>query len=100
YREALRVPLIVRLPGRRGAGTRVTGLAAQVDLPATLLDLAGLDAGGLDGVSQRAALGSGRAAARSVYSESLFPLYHFGWSALYAASDDRLQFIDAPRPEL
>lgn len=100
YREALRVPLFLRLPGRRAAGTRVKGLVAQVDVPATLLDLAGLDASGLDGVSQRAALASGRAAARSVYSESLFPLYHFGWSALYAASDDRLHFIDAPRPEL
>jgi len=100
YREALRVPLIVRLPGRGRAGTRVPGLVAQVDIPATLLDLAGLDASGLDGVSQRAVLQGGRAAARSVYAESLFPLYHFGWSALYAASDDRLHFIDAPRPEL
>jgi choline-sulfatase len=100
YREALHVPLLLRLPGRRRAGTRVKGVVAQVDVPATLLDLAGLDASGLDGVSQRAALQSGRAAARSVYAESLFPLYHFGWSALYAASDDRLLFIDAPRPEL
>ena len=51
-------------------------------------------------MSQRPALAGGRAAPRPVYAESLFPLYHFGWSALYSASDDRLHFIDAPRPEL
>ena len=100
YREAVRVPLVVRLPRARRAGTRVGGVVAQVDLPATLLDLAGLPFDGMDGVSQRAAMGSGRGAARPVYSETLFPRYHFGWSELFAASDDRLRYIRAPRPEL
>src|SRR6185436_13088813 len=36
----------------------------------------------------------------TVYSESLFPRYHFGWSELYAATDARMRFIKAPRPEL
>jgi arylsulfatase A-like enzyme/Tfp pilus assembly protein PilF len=100
YRESVHVPLIVRLPTGRRGGTRVSGVVPQVDLPATLLDLAGVSADGMDGVSQRPAIESGRAAARPAYSETLYPRYHFGWSELRAVTDDRLRYIDAPRPEL
>jgi arylsulfatase A-like enzyme/Tfp pilus assembly protein PilF len=100
YRESVRVPWILRLPEGRRAGTRVSGLVAQVDLPATLLDLLGEPADGMDGTSQRAALDTGHAEPRPVYSETLFPRYHFGWSELRAVSEDRLRYIDAPRPEL
>jgi arylsulfatase A-like enzyme/Flp pilus assembly protein TadD len=100
YRETLRVPLIVRLPGGRRGGTRVAGLAQLVDVPATLLDLAGLDAGGLDGRSLREALGTGRLEARTAYAETFYPRFHFGWSELVGARDERFSFVRAPRPEL
>jgi arylsulfatase A-like enzyme/Tfp pilus assembly protein PilF len=100
YREAVRVPLILRLPGAALAGKRIGGIVAQADIPATLLDLAGLPAEGLDGRSQRAAIDQGRAAPRPVYSETFFPRYHFGWSELLSVTDDRYRYIQAPRPEL
>jgi arylsulfatase A-like enzyme/tetratricopeptide (TPR) repeat protein len=100
YREAVRVPLVVRLPGARRGGTRVSGIVAQVDVPATLLDLAGVAFDGMDGASQRTAMETGRAPNRPVYSETLFPRYHFGWSDLVAATDDHLRYIRAPRSEL
>jgi arylsulfatase A-like enzyme/tetratricopeptide (TPR) repeat protein len=100
YREALRVPLVFRLPGRAGAGTRLAGPVAQVDIPATLLDLAGVPAEGLDGQSLREGLASGKAPPRTVYSETLYPRYHFGWSDTYAVTEGRYRFIRAPRPEL
>ncbi len=100
YREAVQVPLILRLPGGRGAGTRVSGVVNQVDLAPTLLDLAGLPHEGMDGVSQRAALGTGKAPSRSAYSETYFPRYHFGWSELQAVTEERYRYIRAPRPEL
>jgi arylsulfatase A-like enzyme/Tfp pilus assembly protein PilF len=100
YREAVHVPLVVRLPGGAKGGARVAGTAGQVDIAATLLDLTGVPAEGLDGVSLRPALITGVAAPRSVYSETLYPRYHFGWSELYAASDARFRYIRAPRPEL
>lgn len=43
FREQLHVPLIVRLPGRAHAGTRVAGVARQVDVGPTVLRLAGFD---------------------------------------------------------
>jgi choline-sulfatase len=100
YRESVQVPLILRLPGARGAGRRVSGLVAQVDIAPTLLDLAGLPHDGMDGASQRTALDGGQVASRSVYSETWFPRYHFGWSELQSATDERHQYIRAPRPEL
>ena len=56
YREALQVPLVLRLPGGRKAGTRVAGVAGHADLAATLLDLAGCRPTGMDGASLRAAI--------------------------------------------
>ena len=100
YREALQVPLVLRLPGGRKAGTRVTGVAGHVDLAATLLDLAGLPADGMEGASLRGAIDSGHTAARPVYSETFYPRYHFGWSELLSATEDRYRFIRAPRSEL
>jgi arylsulfatase A-like enzyme/Tfp pilus assembly protein PilF len=100
YREAVHVPLIVRLPAGARGGTRIGGAVGQVDVPATLLDLAGLPADGMDGRSQRLAILKGAVEPRPVYSETFFPRYHFGWSELLAVADDRYRYIHAPRPEL
>ena len=57
YREALQVPLVLRLPGgARGRHARARARWRRSTSPATLLDLAGLPADGMDGVSLRAAL--------------------------------------------
>jgi len=100
YRESVHVPLVVRLPGAARAGTRVAGTVAQADLAPTLLELAGLEAEGLDGVSLRAALAGTAATGHPVYSETFYPRYHLGWSELFAATDGRYRYVRAPRPEL
>lgn len=100
YRESVHIPLLVRLPGSARAGSRIGGTVAEVDIPATLLDLAGIPAPGLDGVSLRPAIAAGTATARPVYSETLYPRYHFGWSELYAATETRYRYIRAPKREL
>ena len=100
YREAIHVPLLVRLPHGAGGGRRVEGVARLVDVPATLLDLLGTPASGLDGESLRPALETGRLGPRSSYAETFYPRFHFGWSELTGVTDDRYHFIRAPRPEL
>jgi len=99
YRETVHVPLVLRLPGGVRGGSRVSATVGLVDLPATLLDLAGLPASGLDGVSLKPAI-AGHAVSRPVYSETFLPRYHFGWSELLAVTRDRTRYIRAPRPEL
>jgi tetratricopeptide (TPR) repeat protein len=71
-----------------------------VDVAATLLDLAGLDAGSLDGQTVRSALGTNARVDRSVYSETFYPRLHLGWSDLASATEQHFRFIKAPLPEL
>ncbi len=40
------------------------------------------------------------AAERAVYSESMYPLLHYGWAPLRSVRTRRYKFILAPRPEL
>jgi choline-sulfatase len=101
YREALHVPWLLKLPQGAGvAGHRIAGTVGVVDVPATLLDLVGAPVDGLDGRSLAPVLSATRAADRTVYSETLYPRLHFGWSDLASATDGRYRFIRAPRPEL
>ncbi len=100
YREALHVPFILRLPGGAGGGRRVAGTLGIVDVAATLLDLAGLDAGGLDGRTVRPSLAGNALVDRDVYSETIYPRLHFGWSDLASVTEGRYRYIRAPRPEM
>jgi choline-sulfatase len=101
YKEAVHVPLLLRLPGGVRGGTRLAGNVGLVDLPATLLDLAGLATDDLDGRSLLPAVDAGRLEAPPpVYSETFYPRYHFGWSELHAVTDVPLRYVQAPRPEL
>ena len=99
YREAIRVPLLVKLPGSRRAGESVAAPAALVDVFPTVAAALGLKApAALQGISLLA--GGGAAGSRRVYSETLYPRLHLGWSDLASLEDDRYQYIEAPRPEL
>jgi arylsulfatase A-like enzyme/Tfp pilus assembly protein PilF len=100
YREALQVPMIVRLPGAVGGGRRIGGAAALADVAPTLLELAGVPADGVDGQSLAAAFASTRVADHTIYSETMYPRLHFGWSDLASAIDGRYHYIRAPTAEL
>jgi arylsulfatase A-like enzyme/Tfp pilus assembly protein PilF len=103
YDSTMHVPFIVKLPGERDAGKRVAAPVEHIDLVPTLLDFAGAPIPrDLRGKSLRAAMDGSDAslADRGIYSETLYPLYHFGWSPLYGLTDLRYRFIRAPRAEL
>ena len=101
YRESLHVPLIVKLPGKRLAGKRVAAPAQLVDLLPTLAAAAGAQVpDGLPGASL-IELAEGKVAAdRAVYSETLYPRLHLGWSELRSLTDAKHHYIEAPSPEL
>jgi arylsulfatase A-like enzyme/tetratricopeptide (TPR) repeat protein len=98
YREALQVPLFVKLPGRRRAGERTKAPAALSDVGATALAELGLPS----------ALGDGKdllgerppAADRAIYGETWFTREQYGWSELRSVIRGDAHYIDAPRPEL
>ncbi len=107
YRETIQVPLIIRLPGSRNAGRRVTAPVQHIDLVPTVLALAGPARN--SEVAPPAGRGrsllplidaTGTLPPVQIYSEALSPRLHFGWSELYALSDGLHRYILAPRDEL
>jgi len=94
YNSTLRVPMILRGPGVSPG--RITDRAVSTaDILPTVLELVGIrEREGLDGKSLLQAHSD-----RYVYSETLYPSLHYGWSPLFALQDRRYKFILAPRPE-
>jgi arylsulfatase A-like enzyme/Flp pilus assembly protein TadD len=102
YDETIHVPWIMKLPRGKSAGRRISDPIQHIDLVPTLAALATLGpVSGLRGRNLAPLLDqTGRPAAQGIYSEALYPRYHFGWSELLALTDERYKFIKAPRDEL
>jgi arylsulfatase A-like enzyme/Tfp pilus assembly protein PilF len=97
YREALQVPLVVKLPGNRRAGTTVDAPAHLADVAPTLAAFAGAP------MADRTTLVdllAGDAPPRDLYAETYYPRIHYGWSELVSLRRDDLHYIEGPDPEL
>lgn len=95
YREAIQVPLLVKLPGAHRA-SRVRDVVGLRDVMPAILDQLHLPRPA--GVDDRPIFRS--ATSRAVYSETYYPRFHFGWSDLHSLTDGAKHYIQAPRPEL
>jgi arylsulfatase A-like enzyme/cytochrome c-type biogenesis protein CcmH/NrfG len=102
YEEAVHVPLIIKQESNTSPGRRVADVVQHIDLVPTILDLVKAPIPwGLRGRSLKPLLeGTGRPVPLQVYAEALYGRIHFGWSELTALTDDRHQYIKAPREEL
>lgn len=101
YDSTVHVPLVLRLPGDEGAGRVVAAPVSHVDLLPTFLELAAVPAPpGIDGTSLLPLARGRRDTSAPVYSESLYPLLHYGWAPLRALRHGSLKYIEAPDPEL
>lgn len=97
YREALHVPLIVKLPDNTRAGTTVDDVVQLIDVAPTIAAVTGVPFGPTPhGISLLAE----ERAPRTAYAETLYPRLHFGWADLRSLRDARHHFIDAPELEL
>jgi choline-sulfatase len=85
YREALQVPFIIKYPGGAVRGSRDE--AQLIDLLPLLLEAAHLAA-------------PARTNRPFIYSETLYPRIHFGWSELRSAVEGGWHYVDAPKAEL
>ena len=100
YREAIKVPLLLKLPGSSGAGRRVAAPVQLSDILPTVTAALGLPTPkDVSGTSLFEAGATG-AAGRVIYGETLFPRLQLGWSDLHSALDARYHYIHGPRPEL
>lgn len=98
YREAIHVPLMIKLPGQLRRGETVETPASLTDVVPTVLARLGIDAGtATDGLDLLAA---DLPADRVVYGETYYPRLHYGWSELFSQIDGTRHLIDAPSVEL
>ncbi|MCB9898784.1 MAG: sulfatase [Planctomycetes bacterium] len=102
YREHLHVPLLVRLPGGRLGGTRVSGQAALIDVMPTLLELLAVggpetfDAAPMQGESLVPAMTSHRTRNLPVFSERVMFLPDGEYDATLRAPDSAVTFHSRP----
>ena len=98
YREAIQIPLLLKLPDNRRAGETVRAPAQLADIAFTVAELAGAEVPRT--LSARSLLRLEAGSGRALYAETLYPRLHLGWSELHSAVDGRWQYIRGPRPEL
>jgi tetratricopeptide (TPR) repeat protein len=101
YREALQVPLILKLPHAKRAGASVATPVQLVDVFPTITELTASSvpaAGHRPGTSLLALLDG--STDRPIYSETYYPRFHFGWSDLHSLIRGNDHFIRAPQAEL
>lgn len=100
YESTLRVPLLIKAPGA-SAGAVIREPVTLADLAPTILDLARLPVpSGLDGISLRESLNSGKAPLRPVYFESLAGSLAFGWSPIEGVRRGKWKVIRGKETEL
>lgn len=106
YNSTVHVPLIVKpaLSEKIAPDRTIAAAVESIQVGPTVLQLAGLHdpiETQFDADSLLPFLTGQRTnAERSAYSETVYPRNSFGWSALRGVETDRLQYIEAPRPEL
>lgn len=103
YETATHVPFLIRAPFSRTSGRRVGSVVRTADLTPTLLDLLGvaMESPAIPGRSVVPMMtGDTLDLALDGYAEAMYPLHHYGWSALTAIRSGAYKLIAAPRPEL
>ncbi len=101
YQPSLVVPLIFRVPNSQ-QGKVIPDLVQLVDIPSTMLDLAGLPVNHeMQGESLAPLVrGDSRKKNRFALSESYFASIQLGVSPIISIQDATWKYIDSPRPEL
>jgi arylsulfatase A-like enzyme/Tfp pilus assembly protein PilF len=97
YDETVHVPLLMKLPNERMAGTEIDSRVALADVAPSTLQAVGLP---VPSTMQGEALLGSTAADHPVYSETDYPRRAFSWSALRSWRAGKYLYVQAPKREL
>jgi arylsulfatase A-like enzyme len=97
YETTIAVPLLVRWPDGRLAGTQDATITSVVDVYPTVLEALDLPLrGSIDGISLWEPARAGR---DGVYMEALYGYHAFRWSQLLGWRDEQGKYLHSARPE-
>ncbi len=103
YNTTQWIPFLMRIPGLKNPGMRISSPVSQIDLMPTVLDLLSFSIPGeVQGQSLKPLIqGDGTGfLSRDIYMESRFLLLHFGWAEQVGIVSPQYKYIRSPRPEL
>lgn len=100
YDATIRVPLIVRLPGGKRGGTRVTTQVRLTDVAPTLRRMARLPVVEADGEDLTPLFTAPNSTDRPAFSEGDYPAFVLGWSPIRSLRRNARKYVEAPKPEL
>lgn len=101
YREAIQVPLLVKLAGSNEKGATVSTPVQLADIFPTVLEHTATPQVQLRSPAKSlTSFIKQPAPKRQIYSESYYAKFHFGWSDLHSLTDGEHHYIRAPKPEL
>ncbi len=100
YREALQVPLLVKMPRGRHGGKTVDDPVGLTDIYQTVVEQTATPQHSAKSEALSLLSVLKEPAKRAIYSETFYPKQHFGWSDLHSLIDGDNHFIRAPMPEL
>ncbi|MGH9328174.1 MAG: sulfatase-like hydrolase/transferase [Terriglobia bacterium] len=101
YQSTLHVPLLIHFPGDRYAGRRVSSVARLIDIAPTACRALGVPVPrSFEGQNLMDEIVGQPEAPLVAYSETLYPYLHFHTAPLFALTNAKYEYIQAPRPEL
>lgn len=100
YRESIRVPLVLKLPGSKKGGTRIAIPVELIDIFPTVAQIVKADPPKALAGRSLLAIAEGEKPDRRIFSETMYPRIHLGLSDLASLVDATHHYIDAPRAEL
>lgn len=98
YREAIQVPLLIKLPNGERHGATVGETVGLTDVAPTILARLGMQTPAAMKGANALALAAGTD--RAIFSETYFPRLHFGWHELTSLADQRFHLIAGKGREL
>jgi arylsulfatase A-like enzyme/Tfp pilus assembly protein PilF len=100
YDETIHVPLLLKLPAQRDAGTRVEERVGLADVAPAILQTAGITIpASMQGTSLIAGIAHAPAD-RPIYAESEYAHIAYGWAVLRSWRSAKYLFVQAPKREL
>jgi len=102
YDTTTGTPLILRCNGRIPAGNRITAQVRSIDVMPTILSFVGLDPPEpCQGINlMKLVLADAEDPGLTAYSETMLPMYNYGYAHMLSLRAGGWKYIHAPRPEL